>query len=119
MASLSKVELSGSTDGRCILVAATATPGTAIHTARAVTGQDQYDEIWLWAVNADTTARKLTLEFGGVTAPGDIVELTVPPEAGLVLICPGLILQNSLVVRAFCASANLVSICGFVNQITP
>jgi hypothetical protein len=46
MATFSKLVLSGSTDGRMVLVAATATLGTTIHTAHAT---DQ-DEIWLWAV---------------------------------------------------------------------
>ena len=67
MATFSKVELSGSTDGRMILVAQTATPGTLIHTANAVTGADNYDEVWLWAVNSDATNRKLTIEWGGVS----------------------------------------------------
>ena len=117
MATVVKAELSGSTDGRAILVAATSTPGTTIHTVAAVTGDDNYDEIYLWAVNSDTSDRKLTIEYGGQTAPNDLIEYTVPAEAGLKLIVPGLILQNSLVVTAFCATTNVVTIHGFVNKI--
>ena len=118
MATFSKIELTGSTDGRAIKVVATATAGTTIHTAAATTGADNYDEIWLWAFNTDTTARKLTIEFGGTTSPDDTIELTIGAETGLTLIVPGLILQNSLVVGAFCATANVVGIVGYVNRMT-
>ena len=114
MATYSKEFLSGSTNGRMIKVAATATAGTTIHTAHATSK----DEIWLYAVNSDTTARKLTIEYGGTSSPDDTIELTIQPEAGLVLIVPGLILSNSLVVRAFCATANVVLVGGYVNRIT-
>lgn len=116
--SIVKRELSGSTDGRMIKVVATATPGTTIHTASAITGDNNYDEVWLWAVNSDTTNRKLTIEWGGTTSPDDLIELTIPAESGLVCVIPGWIIQNSLVVKAFCASANVVMIGGYVNAIT-
>lgn len=116
MATLTKRILSGSTNGRGILVVATATLGTTIHTA--VTGTTDIDEIYLYAVNSDTTARKLTIEFGGVTVPNDLIEYTVPAESGLYLIAPGLLLQNALVVTAFCATASVVAIHGWVNRIT-
>ena len=45
MATYSKQKLSDSTNGRNIKVAATATAGTAIHTA--VAGASDLDEIWL------------------------------------------------------------------------
>jgi hypothetical protein len=114
MTTYSRVKLSGSTDGKMIKVAATATTGTTIHTAHATS----LDEVHLWAVNSDTTARKLTIEFGGTTAPDDLIEVTIPPESGLVPIVPGMILTNSRVVTAFCATANVVSIGGFINRIT-
>lgn len=113
MATFSKQYLSGSTTGKAIKVVATATAGTTIHTADA-TGKD---EVWLWAFNTDTSARKLTIEWGGVASPDDTIEVTIPAEGGNILVVPGLILGNSLVVKAFCASANVVSIVGFVNRI--
>lgn len=119
MATYTKVKLSGSTDGRAIKVAATATAGTTIHTGS--TTSTTYDEIWLYAQNTDTSAVKLTIEWGGTTAPDDLIEVTVQPEAGLVCIAPGLLLKGNataLVVRAFAASANVITIHGFVNQIT-
>ena len=115
--SIERIALSGSTNGRMIKVAATGTPGTTLHTATASTS-DTFDEIWLWAVNSDSSARKLTIEFGGVAAPDDLIEVTIPAEDGLYLVVPGLTLTNSLVVRAFAATANVLSINGFVNRIT-
>lgn len=104
----------GAANGTPIKVAATATPGTTIHTAHA----SSIDEIWLYAFNSDTSARKLTIEFGGATSPDYTIEITIQPEVGAVLVCPGLILSTSLTVKAFCATANVVSIVGYINRIT-
>jgi hypothetical protein len=51
--------------GRMIKVAQTATAGTTIHTGSATA--TTFDEVWLYAVNSDTTNRKLTIEWGGVS----------------------------------------------------
>lgn len=114
MTTITKTKLSGSTDGRGVKVAATASSGTTIHAAHATA----LDEVWLWAVNSDTTAKKLTMQLGGTTDPDDSIEVTIPGESGLVLVIPGLVLTNSAVVRAFCATANVVVLHGFVNRIT-
>ena len=110
---LSRVALSGSTNGRNIKVAASATPGTLIHTAHATS----LDEIWLWAINSDTTDRKLTIEFGGTTDPDDHVEMTVPAESGAMLVISGWLVTGSVLVRAFGVVANSLLINGYVNRI--
>jgi hypothetical protein len=115
MATFTKTLLSGSTNGRPVKVAATGTPGTTIHTA--VSGTSSIDEIWLWAQNTDTSDRKLTIEFGGTTSPDDLFEVTIPAESGLMNVVPGLPLNNGLVVKAFAASANVVTLSGYVNRI--
>jgi hypothetical protein len=119
MATFAKNILSGSTDGRAIKVSATGTPGTLIHTGS--TNTSVIDEIWLYAQNTDTTARKLTVEWGDVTSPDDLIEITIPAESGLVLVAPGLIIKGNataLIVRAFAASANVLTVHGYVNRIT-
>ena len=118
MATAVKRKLSGSTDGRGIKVVATATAGTTIHTAVAGTTVGTFDEIWLFAYNSDASNQELTIEFGGTTAPDDNIKVTVAAKAGLMLVVPGLILQNSSVVKAFAAAANVIVITGFVNAIT-
>ena len=109
-----KVVLSGSTNGKQIKVVATATAGTTIHTASATA----LDEIWLWAVNSSTTAVKLTVEWGEATAPDGNIEVTVPGEAGYLLVVPGLILTGSLVVKCFAGTANVLLVNGYCNRIS-
>ena len=115
MATYSKELLSGSTQGKGILVAATATAGTTIHTA--VAGTTDIDEIWLYGVNTHSADLKLTLEWGEATEPNGNIEITVPAEEGLMLLVPGLLLQNGLVVKAFAGTANEIVIHGYVNKI--
>ena len=119
MATFSKELLSASTDVRAIKVAATAPAGTLIHTGS--TTATTIDEVWLYAVNSDSTDRKLTIEWGGVSVPDDLIELTIGAEAGLVLVAPGLLIKGNstaLLVRAFAETANVVDMHGYVNRIT-
>lgn len=118
MATAVKRKLSESTDGKAIKIAATATPGTAIHTAVSGTTAGTYDEIWLWAFNSHTADVVLTIEFGGADAPDQNIIVTIPYKAGLVPVVPGLILQNEATVKAFAATTNVITISGFVNAIT-
>lgn len=112
---ISRQLLSGSTNGRGVKVAATATPGTLIHTAHATA----LDEVWLWCVNSSSSPVKLTVQFGDTTSPDSDVEVGVPGEGGLLLVVPGLLLTNSAVVRAFAGTANVIVLYGHVNRITP
>lgn len=116
MPTYSKQLLSGSTNGKQIKVAATATAGTLIHTA--VSGTSSLDEIWLYAVNSSASSVKLTIEWGEATAPDGNIEITLPAESGYSLIVPGLLLQNSLTVRAFAGTTNVILVNGYVNRIT-
>lgn len=116
MANFTPRFLSESTNGRQIKVAATSTLGTAIHTA--VSGTDDIDEIYLYAVNSDTVARKLTIEFGGVSSPDDLIEQTIAAESGVILVVPRHRLQNGLAVTAFAAAANVIMISGGVDRYT-
>lgn len=117
MATVVKRKLSSSTDGKAIKIAATATAGTAIHTAVAGTTAGTYDEIWLWAFNSHTADVVLTIEFGGADAPDQNIIVTIPYKAGLVPVVPGFILQNEATVKAFAATTNVITITGFVNNI--
>jgi len=115
MATYSKELLSGSTNGKGILVVETATAGTLLHTA--VSGSTDLDEIWLYAVNSSDADVKLTLEWGEATAPNGNIEQTVPAESGLMLLVPGLLLQNGLTVKAFAGTTNVIVIHGYANKI--
>jgi hypothetical protein len=118
MATFTKKKLSGSTDGLAIKVTGTGTGSTVtVHTAVAGTTAGVFDEIWLYANNTSTSAVKLTLEWGTATAADGNIELTIAAESGLVLVVPGLILQNAKVVKAFAATADVILLSGFVNAI--
>ncbi len=122
MATFTKIALqpAGTTgDGLGILVVATATAGTAIHTASSTA--TTIDELWLYAYNNHSSSVVLTVEFGGVTSPKDVIKSSLASQAGLVLICAGLVIQGNAtakVVRAFAATASQVSLFGYVNRIT-
>ena len=115
MANFIKNKLSGSTNGKAIIISAVATLGNTIHTA--VSGTTNWDEIWVYATNNDSSAHNLTLEWGDATAPNDNIQLSIPAKSGLTLIIPGLILQNGAVLTAFADTTNVISIHGYVNNI--
>ena len=109
--------LSGSTNGRGIKIAATATPGTLIHTAHAT----NIDEIHLFAVNSTEIPERLIIEWGGTTNPDDVFKAVVPADGVLDLItdAQGLVLTGGLIVRAYAETANELIVHGFVNRIAP
>jgi len=118
MATFSRLLLSGSTSGQPIKVAATASPGTTIHTA--VAGATAFDEIYLWVTNTDTVTRTLTIQWGGTTDPDNLITkaYSITASSPPALIVPGLVLNGGLLVRAFASSANVLLITGYVNQIS-
>ncbi len=114
MATFTKLKLSGSTDGKGIKVVQTATAGTTIHTAHATA----LDEIWLYALNTSASTVLLTVEWGEATVPDGNLPFALAGGKGLVLVIPGLLLTNSLVVKAFAGTANVIVIHGYVNRIS-
>ena len=114
MATYTKSKLSGSTDGKPILITATATAGTLIHTA--VTGTTSYDEIWLWLVNNTTADVLVTIEYGDAAA-GSNIKYTVLTKDGLKCVLPGVILNNGTTVKVFAETGSVISAVGFINQI--
>ena len=120
MATYSKVLLSGSTQGKAIKVAATASVGTTIHATG--TSATIEDEIWLYAYNSSAASVLLTIQFGGTTAVDNEIKLSIPSLAGLTLVVPGLILTGTgsaaNTVAAYAATTNVITISGYVNRIT-
>lgn len=117
MATYSRVLLSGSTSGRPIPVAATATPGTLLHTA--IAGAAAFDELYLWASNVTGSAATLTIEFGGVTDPGDhiVKSYSIPANSAPIPIVVGQNINGGLVVRAFSGTGSAINVTGYVNRI--
>ena len=111
-----KRKLSGSSDGRGVKVAASSSPGTLIHTALSSVAANEWDEVFIQAVNTSADAVKLTLEWGGSTSPDDLIEVTIPAESGFTEVIPGHVLQNGVEVRAFAAQADVIVLHGYVNR---
>lgn len=107
---ITRVELSGSpADGRSVLVVQTATAGDIVHTAHATS----LDYLYLDVANVDSVDRLVSIEFGGVTSPGDVHVMTVPAQ-DIIRVIPGWSLSNGLIVRAFGAATNVLLVNGFV-----
>ena len=116
MAIITKRFLSASSGGRGVSVTGTTATGSVIHTS--VTGTTSFDEVWVWAVNTATAAKKLTVEWARSTGQvGQAVEFSVPPEDGPYLIIPGWPLNTGRQARAYAATASVVTCHGYVNRI--
>jgi hypothetical protein len=120
MATFTKVLLSGSTQGKPIKVAATASTGTTIHATG--TSSSIIDEVWLYAYNSSSGPIALTIQYGGTATPDDDIKIDIPPTSGLTLVVPGLTLTGSgaapAIVRAYADTANVVTVSGYVNRIS-
>lgn len=113
--SYTREPLSGSTHGRGIKVTGTGTGSSVtVHTGQAST--TLVDVVTIYAMNSDTVGRRLTLEWGGTTDPDDLIELTIPGgDSGLVPVVIDLPIRNSLAVKAFAETANVIVLFGFAN----
>jgi len=120
MATFTKVNLSGSTQGRQIKVVATASSGTTIHATG--TSSTVIDEVWLYAYNSSSSAVTLTIQYGSTSTPDDDIKLSIPATSGLTLVVPGLVLTGTgsaaNTVRAYAGTANVVMVSGYVNRIS-
>ena len=74
--------------------------------------------VTLYAYNSSSSAVTLTIQWGGTTAVDDDIKVSIPSLSGLTLVAPDLVLRNSLVIRAYAGTTNVVTIHGFVNRVT-
>ena len=113
MSTYTKVALSGQSAGTSLILSST---GTTIHTAAAGSAT-AWDEIWLYAANATTSSAQLNLQWGSTSAPQQII-CGVSGSSGLLLVAPGLILNNTLAITGYSLPTSAISIFGYVNRIT-
>lgn len=97
---ISRIVLSGSTNGGAIEVGATgsvtsipAAP-TTIHAAASASGT--YDEVWAYAQNRGTSILSLQIMFGASNTSNQIV-INVPPRDGPVVVLPGITIRGDAV----------------------
>ena len=118
MLTVSKLPLSAGTNGGSLLVAATSTIGTTVHSVS--TTVTDTDEIWIWAVNNHTADVVLTVEWTVATAAKNI-ETTIPFNDGLYQVIPGLIVVGAagpLLITAFAGTTNIITLFGYVNRLS-
>ena len=117
MATVDKLILSGSTQGRPLVITATTTGAAQIlHASTAST--TVLDEVYIWACNIHaTTVGDLTLEFGTATTHVEYFGMSV--SEGWFNVCPGLILSNSDDVQVFASATTVFHVAGYVLRKTP
>lgn len=110
---------SGSTSGRVIPILATATPGTLLHTA--VAGATSFDEVYISIANVTAAAATITIEWGGVTDPGDhiVKGLSIPANSTQIMIVPGFRINGGLAIRGFSPTSGALNAAVNNNRITP
>lgn len=119
---VSRIPFSASTQGMGILVAATATAGTLIHTTG--TSSTVQDEIRLYLSNIHTADVLVSIEYGDATATR-IINVTIPFKSGLVQVIPDddMVLTGSgsvaSTLRIFAATTNVITAYGCVYRLTP
>src|SRR5687768_9245375 len=104
-----KIKCSGSTDGKGVKLTTTSTTSAAtIHTNDG-TG---IDYMTLYGVNSSGTAVKVTIEWGGATVPDNLIEITIQPEDGPVQITDQFPIGNSLAIKGWAGTADVIMIYG-------
>ncbi len=103
-------------NGGQIKVAATASVGTPIHAAVASPSKD---EVYLEAVNTSASPVTLTLEFGGVASPDDLIVVVIQPNVGLVVVLDHGLLAGGKIIGAFASAGDVINIQGYVLRDTP
>ncbi len=108
------VPSSVSTDGEPVLIVATSSTGTTLHTA--VSGATQWDSVTIWLSNTQNTISSVTLEWGG-TAARHQIEIDLPPKS-VVLVAAGWRIRGGKVITAFSDVTNTVQAIINVDRIT-
>lgn len=112
-----KTALSASSNGQSILITATESPGTQIHTATATNNSTTWDEIYIYAYNSATSSIPITIQFGGTQSVNNDTKQSINSQAGRQKIIDGRVLNNGLTVYAYAASASYLTVDGYVHQI--
>jgi hypothetical protein len=124
MQTFTKLPLSLSTNGKQISVTGTGSvSATPIHTAvsgvATISSSVAVDEIYIYASNNSTSSLTCSILWGGTDPIADGTSVILPPNNSRTLIADGKLLQNGLLVAAYCTqSKSGIVIDGFVNRIS-
>jgi hypothetical protein len=115
MPTITKHQLSGSTDGKQIAVTGTTT-GASVTVHTATSTANTVDEVTITASNISASAVDLTLEIGGTTAAEQRV-IEIPAKSMVTVVDRDLVLDNGAVINAFAGTADVINLAGAVNRI--
>lgn len=80
------------------------------------------DEIWVYASNKTSNDAVLTINAGQLFGAKELLKITIPGNAGLVLVIPGLLLrgggQFGAIMEALASVDNALEISGYINRIS-
>lgn len=121
MATITKNLLSGSVNGKNILLTAT-TSGSANSIHTAVAGTTSFDELWIYGYNTSAYPATAVLLWGdkgtgGTNESASNMRVTIPAQSGRQLIIDGRLLNNGLTVSGYANTASAITIDGFCNSI--
>lgn len=122
MATYSKQFLSGSLSGAFssggpILISGTNQNTMNVVHQTSTNTTSIIDEVWIYASNIHTSSVVLTIVFDNSE-----IKLTIPPQSGLVLVVPGLLIRGNGespgFINAYASTTNVISVSGYVNRIS-
>jgi len=116
MATISRDHLSGCTNGIPVGLAIDSSTFTTIHSITTTTAD--FEEVWIWLANINTTAEIVTLTFGGTSANNKVM-VEVPAES-TVLAVPGWTFQGASgpnTITGASTTADKVNVHGYINLI--
>ncbi len=109
-----EIPLSGSTNGKGILINATTAPGDSIHVAIDGELDIKFDKVYVFASNKHTEDVLLTITYAD-----QIIEQTIPKKDGLEIVLPGLYLRNGEEIKGFASVADVITTFGSVGRTEP
>ena len=116
MTEVTRVGLSTSNDGEMVLITATSTVGTTVHTATSQVSTSRYDEVWLFASNSHSAAVDLTIEIDIANTSTSKFKVSIPKDDGLFVVLPGVSVHNGKLITAFASVASVINVVGYVEQ---
>lgn len=116
MATIIRNHLSGATDGHTLKLAVDSGTYTTVHTVTTTTAD--FEELWVWLANVNTTEELVTFQIGHDTNVANRIIVKVPAES-MVLAIPGITLQgaSTYTVKAASTTADKVTVWGHINLI--
>jgi|TARA_R110002167_G_scaffold163323_1_gene360207 hypothetical protein len=118
MATITRAHLTGSTDGVPFGLAVDTGTLTVVHATNTTAGN--FEEVWIWLANINTSTEIVTLAFGGTGAANKMI-IQVPAES-TILAVPGITFDGKsstgVTVAGGSTTADKVNVFGHINLIT-